>query len=81
MPADDIYQSWKKTKTECHPPGDLADRVMTSIHEHAGRPRSSALRDRLVALASSKQGRVAVCILASAAYLFRLRQVVSVFLE
>lgn len=81
MQADDLYQSWKKTKTDIEVPLGLADKVMASIRRQSARPSARGLRDRLYALILSKCGRVAVCLLAGAAYLFRLRQVVAIFLE
>ena len=81
MPADGVFQSWIKTKRNTKPPCDLTDRIMIAIQERPHRSRSSALRDRMISLAVSRKGRVAVCFLAGAACLFRLRQVVSVFLE
>ena len=81
MQADDLYQSWKKTKRGSAAPDGFADKVMESIRKQGTCAQSYALRHRLAALAMSRPGRVAVCLLASVAYLFRLRQVVSIFLE
>lgn len=67
---DDLYNSWRRRRADVEPSADFTDRVMAAVRQES--PRSSALT--LWSLA-----RVAACVLACLACLYRMAAVVAVF--
>ena len=71
---DELYNLWiKRANTEA--PADFADRVMDAVRREP-LPSSKGVRVRLL---SSPAARVAACVLACLACLFRMAAVVAVF--
>ncbi|HJT77567.1 MAG TPA: hypothetical protein VJ739_10245 [Gemmataceae bacterium] len=75
MAERDPYEAWKRRRAEVVVHDEFADRVMASLRGRERR-RAGVLR-RLLA---SPAFRVGVCSLACAAGLFRVLQVVALFL-
>ena len=71
---DELYHLWiQRANTE--PPADFADRVMDAVRREP-LPSSKGVRVRLL---SSPAVRVAACVLACLACLYRMAAVVAVF--
>jgi hypothetical protein len=79
MPDRDPYEAWKRRRAEAPVPDDFADRVMASLRRPEQRP-ARRLSEVLYGLLRSPAFRVGVCSLACAAGLFRVLQVVALFL-
>jgi hypothetical protein len=77
MSHPDPYESWKQRRAALGPPADFADRVMAALGARQGERLRRALGLRLLL---SRFGRVALCSLACAAFLFRILQLVAPFL-
>lgn len=75
MAERDPYEAWKRRRAEVAVPDDFADRVMASLPRRERR-RAGMLRGLL----GSPAFRFGVCSLACAAGLFRVLQVVALFL-
>jgi hypothetical protein len=71
---DELYDLWRR-RAEAGAPADFADRVMDAVHRE---PPSPAKGVRILLL-SSPAVRVAACVLAGLACLFRVAAVVAVF--
>ena len=71
---DDLYNRWIQ-RADAEVPADFADRVMDAVRRE---PLPSS-KGALVLLQSSPAMRVAACILACLACLFRMGAVVAVF--
>ena len=71
---DDLYNIWIQ-RADAEVPADFADRVMDAVRREP-RPSSKGV---LVLLQSSPTVRVAACILACLASLYRMVAVVAVF--
>jgi len=80
MRHDDLYQSWKEQRARAEVPADFADRVMASVRALGRRKHQSVLRDLLVAVLSSRLGRVGICTLACIACVLRMVQVIALFI-
>ena len=72
---DELYDRWIQKRTDAEPRADFADRVMDAVGREP--PRSS--QGVLARLLSSPAVRVAACVLACAACLYRMAAVVAVF--
>ena len=71
---DELFNQWMQ-RADAEPPADFADRVMDAVHREG--PRSSqGVMGRLL---SSPAVRVAACVLACLACLYRMAAVVAVF--
>jgi hypothetical protein len=79
MPHDDPYRSWKKARSKVTVPDDFADRVMSSVHRYEAQRRGAAATF-VVAMLSSRWGRIVVCSTAGAACLVRLGSWLSIFI-
>jgi hypothetical protein len=89
---DDLYNQWIE-RAAAEPPADFADRVMDAVRvmdagramdpvrviDTAHREPPPSSRGVLVRLLSSPGVRVAACVLACLAWLYRLAAVVAVF--
>jgi negative regulator of sigma E activity len=75
MNDDELYNRWIR-RADAEVPADFADRVMDAVRRE---PLPSSKRVLLVRLLSSPAVRVAACILACVACLFRMAAVVAVF--
>ena len=71
---DELYDQWIQ-RANAEAPADFADRVMDAVHREP-LPSSKGVRVRLL---SSPAVRVAACVLACLACLFRMAAVVAVF--
>ena len=71
---DELYNLWIR-RADAEAPADFADRVMDAVRREP-LPSSTGV---LVLLQSSPAVRVAVCILACLAFLYRMEAVVAVF--
>ena len=71
---DELYNLWIQ-RADAEPPADFADRVMDAVRREP-LPSSQGIRDRLL---SSPAVRVAACVLAGLACLYRMAAVVAVF--
>lgn len=71
---DELFNRWIQ-RADAEPPEDFADRVMDAVRREP--PRSS--RGILGWLLSSPDVRVAACVLACAACVYRMAAVVAVF--
>ena len=71
---DELYNRWIR-RADAEAPADFADRVMDAVRREP-LPSSKGV---LVLLLSSPTVRVAACILACLAYLYRMAAVVAVF--
>ena len=71
---DELYNLWIK-RADADPPADFADRVMDAVRREP-LPSSKGARVRLL---SSPAVRVAACVLACLACLYRMAAVVAVF--
>ena len=71
---DELYDLWIQ-RANAEAPADFADRVMDAVHREP--PPSS--KGVLVPLLSSPAVRVAACVLACVACLYRMAAVVAVF--
>lgn len=71
---DELYNLWIQ-RANAEAPADFADRVMDAVRREP-LPSSKGVRFRLV---SSPAVRVAVCVLAGVACLYRMAAVVAVF--
>ena len=69
---DELYDLWRH-RAEAEVPADFADRVMEAVRRQPPRKRA------LVLLLSSPAARVAACILACLACVYRMGAVVAVF--
>jgi hypothetical protein len=81
MPTDDLFERWKQQRRQPRAPAGFADRVMAAVPDaDLLKARRRALQAYLAALLSTKIGRLGVCSLAFLIGLFRLFQVVGIFL-
>ena len=71
---DELFNRWIQ-RADAEPPADFADRVMDAVHREP--PRSS--QGVMARLLSSPAVRVAACVLACFACLYRMAAVVAVF--
>ena len=71
---DELYDLWIK-RANANAPADFADRVMDAVHREP-LPSSKGVRVRLLL---SPAVRVAACVLAGLACLYRMAAVVAVF--
>jgi hypothetical protein len=71
---DEIYNLWIQ-RADAEVPADFADRVMDAVRREP-LPSSKGIRHRLL---SSPAVRVAACVLAGLACLYRMAAVVAVF--
>ena len=71
---DELFNRWVQ-RADDEPPADFADRVMEAVRREPPR-RSQGVLARLL---SSPAVRVAACVLACFAFLYRLAAVVAVF--
>jgi hypothetical protein len=71
---DELYNLWIE-RADAEPPADFADRVMEAVRREP-LPSSKGV---LVRLLSSPAVRVAACVLAGVACLYRMAAVVAVF--
>jgi len=71
---DELFNLWMQ-RADAEAPADFADRVMDAVRRE-GLPSSKGVRVRLL---SSPAVRVAACVLACLACLFRMAAVVAVF--
>jgi hypothetical protein len=71
---DELYDRWIQ-RAAVEPPTDFADRVMDAVRREELRPVPYVASPLL----SSPALRIAACILACAAFLYRLSAVVAVF--
>ena len=71
---DELYDQWIQ-RANAEAPADFADRVMDAVRREPV-PSSKAVRFRLL---SSPAVRIAACVLASLACLYRMAAVVAVF--
>ena len=71
---DELYNLWMQ-RANAEAPADFADRVMDAVHREP-LPSSKGVRALLL---SSPAVRVAACILACLAFLYRMAAVVAVF--
>ena len=71
--GNEIYENWKKQRTETKVPAGFAGRVMGQIAERAAQNRTWAAWICLVAL--PRIARVAACLLAALVGLVRMTQV------
>ena len=71
---DELYNLWIQ-RANAEAPADFADRVMDAVHREP-LPSSKGVRVRLL---SSPAVRVAACVLAGLACLYRMAAVVAVF--
>jgi len=71
---DELYDRWIQ-RANAEAPADFADRVMDAVRRES-LPSSKGVRVRLL---SSPGVRVAACVLASLACLYRMTAVVAVF--
>ena len=71
---DELYNLWIQ-RADAEPPADFADRVMDAVRREP-LPSSKGV---LVGLLSSPAVRVAACVLACLACLYRMAAVVAVF--
>ena len=71
---DELYKLWIQ-RADAEAPADFADRVMDAVHREP-LPSSKGIRVRLL---SSPAVRVAACVLAGLACLYRMAAVVAVF--
>jgi anti-sigma factor RsiW len=71
---DDLYRLWIR-RADAEAPADFADRVMDAVRREPA-PPTKGVR---VLLLSSPAVRVAACVLACLACLFRMAAVVAVF--
>ena len=81
MGNDELYETWKRARSSSEVPEGFADAVMGSVLALTTRRRRASLREFLVRLVSSKPGRVAACLFAGVVCVFRMTQVLSVFLD
>ena len=70
---DDLFNKWIQ-RADAEPAADFADRVMDAVHREP-LPRSKSVP----VLLSSRAVRVAACVLASVACLYRMAAVVAIF--
>jgi hypothetical protein len=78
MTPEDHYEAWKRRKDV---PEDFAQRVMRAVRDHHRRRTwNLAARAWLGALLSSRAARLGLCSLAVLVGLFRVLQVLSLFL-
>jgi len=73
--SDDLYNLWRR-RADAEPPAGFADRVMDAVRREP-LPSSKGVQ---VLLLSSPAVRVAACILAGLACLYRMAAVLAVFL-
>lgn len=71
---DERYEQWLQRRASAEPPADFTERVMDAVRRE---PLPSSPRERL--LLSSPAVRVAACVLAGLACLYRIAAVVAVF--
>ena len=71
---DELYDLWRR-RTDVEPPADFADRVMDAVRREP-LPSSKGV---LLVLLSSPAVRVAACVLACFACVYRMAAVVAVF--
>jgi hypothetical protein len=70
---DELYDLWRR-RAEAEAPADFADRVMDAVRREPPSKRSA-----LVRVLSSPVARVAACVLACLACLYRMAAVLAVF--
>lgn len=80
MNHDQLYEDWKRRRGQGDPPPGFADKVMAAVASHeAGRRQRSWLGGMLLALLSSRLGRISVVSLAAATCVVRLLHVFAMF--
>jgi hypothetical protein len=80
MNPEELYERWKDQRRQVEAPGDFAARVMAAVEAAEAQSRGrSFLTALLLALLSSRLGRISVCSLAAATCLMRLWHVVAIF--
>jgi hypothetical protein len=70
---DELYDLWRRRSADAEPPADFAARVMDAVR------REPPAKGARASLLSSPAVRVAACVLACLACLYRMAAVVAVF--
>jgi hypothetical protein len=82
MSGDDLYDAWRRRGAEVEVPADFADRVLAAVRDRQQRDaRQFTLRGLLLAVLLSRAGKVGICSLAVAAWVFRVLLLFDVFLS
>jgi hypothetical protein len=80
MNHDKLYEDWRRRCRQTDAPHGFADRVMAAIGSHeTGKRQRSLLTGMMLALMSSRLGKISLCSLAAAICVFRLLHVVAIF--
>jgi hypothetical protein len=81
MDNDDRYRLWKQRRARADRPEGFADAVMASVRDHErARRQRRGLRHWLVVLLSSRASRLGIGALAGLTCLYRMVQVIGIFL-
>ena len=81
MLDNDPFQSWKQWRARAHVPEDFTDRVMTHLQEYeAQKARGLVFRSWLLAVLSSRVGKIAICAVACVTCALRMMSVFAIFL-
>jgi hypothetical protein len=82
MSSDELYDAWRRRRAEPEVSADFADRVLAAVRDRQERgAQRSTLRGLVVAVLLSRAGKVGICSLALAAWVFRVLLLFDVFLS
>jgi hypothetical protein len=82
MSSDELYDAWRRRRAAADVPPDFADRVLVAARDRQQRAaRRFPLRGLLLAVLLSRAGKVGICSLAVAAWVFRVLLLFDVFLS
>jgi hypothetical protein len=82
MSSDELYDAWRRRRAEAEVPADFADRVLAEVRDRQYRAaRQLTLRGLILAVLLSRAGKVGICSLALAAWVFRVLLLFDVFLS
>jgi hypothetical protein len=80
MIDDNLYDRWRRRRTEVEPGPSFADQILDTVRRHRQqRTQPLSLGVILLRILSSPVVRAAACVLACLVCLFRMVQVVAVF--
>jgi hypothetical protein len=80
MSHDEVYHDWKSRRRQVEVPFGFADRVMSQVEAYEAKKKQRSLLEKmLLAMLSSRSGRIAISSLAAAACVGRLLHVIVIF--
>jgi hypothetical protein len=74
MNTDEVYEQWRRNRSQIDPPAGFSDRVMNSLGDH-----DSKTTPRVQGWTAARFVRVCVCTAATVAAVFRVVELLNLF--